>query len=95
MPPVLVTKYRGARRPGSGIRDSSGGNVFQTWNNTLYSPKAVWGKQKGMDPEDPKKPSGCTTFEDWQQAGQDRGSTLKDLPSSEEIVAMGKAVLLL
>ena len=76
-----------------GPRASAGGNVFMTWNNTLYSPGAVWGKQKGMDPTDPKKPTGCANFSGWQKAGQDRGSVLVDLPDVDGIMAIARAVL--
>ena len=63
------------------------GHVFQTWNNTFYSPKAVWGQQKNPHPYP------CKDFAAWQATGQDRGSVVKDLPGTAEIVAMGKALL--
>jgi|EP01046_Picozoa_sp_COSAG06_P000389 hypothetical protein len=69
--------------------DSSSINshVFQTWNNTLYSPGAKFGVQKNPNPNP------CTGFTQWQAQGQDTGSALKDLPDTAAIVAMGKAVL--
>jgi hypothetical protein len=56
-------------------------HVFQTWNNTLYSPGANFSN------------SPCDSLKQWQAAGQDRGSTVNPMPSVAEIVAMGKAVL--
>jgi hypothetical protein len=36
----------------------------------------------------------CTNgWESWQAAGMDKGSTLKPIPSADQIVTMGKAVL--
>ena len=62
-------------------------HVFQTWNNTLYSPGAHFGQQKNPHPYP------CKDFAAWQAQGQDTGSNLKDLPATAAIVAMGKAVL--
>lgn len=56
-------------------------HVFQTWNNTFYSPNATFS-------EGP-----CGSLSAWQAAGQDRGSKVLPMPSIDTIVAMGKAVL--
>ena len=79
---------------GAGGGHGPAGHVFQTFNNTLYAPKGLWGQQKNPPAKDKNgKPAGCPTFAAWQAEGQDTGSTLKDLPGTAAIVAMGKAVL--
>ena len=56
-------------------------HVFQTFNNTLYSPGGTFANGP------------CASFQAWQQAGQDRMSAVKVLPPPSQIVAMGAAVL--
>lgn len=56
-------------------------HVYQTFNNTLYSNGSVFSNGP------------CSTFAEWQSAGQDRDSHVLPMPSISDIVAMGKAVL--
>lgn len=55
-------------------------HVYQTRNNRHYSPNATFSQDCGSTKYD---------FKAWQAAGQDMGSTVSDLPSATEIVAMG------
>ena len=57
--------------------------VYQTWNNTFYSPNATFMISCGKDLD----------FDSWQKLGQDQGSSVHDLPSPADIVAMGRKVL--
>jgi hypothetical protein len=56
-------------------------HVYETWNNTLYSPGSVFSNGP------------CKTFAAWQGAGQDKGSQVMPMPGVPEIVAMGKAIV--
>eukprot|EP00038_Savillea_parva_P031470 m.86905 g.86905 ORF g.86905 m.86905 type:complete len:585 (-) comp9682_c0_seq2:137-1891(-) len=56
-------------------------HVYQTFNNSLYSVGANFSNGP------------CTSFSQWQGAGQDRGSQVLPEPSISDIVAMGHAVL--
>jgi hypothetical protein len=56
-------------------------HVFQTWNNTLYSPASAF--SNGL----------CKDFASWQAAGQDHASKVLPMLAVAEIVAMGKAVV--
>lgn len=56
-------------------------HVYQTFNNTLYSPNKVFAQ------------GACSSFEEWQKAGQDRGSVVLPLPDIPTILEMGKRVL--
>ena len=57
-------------------------HVYQTFNNTLYAPKAEF-----------TAPGPCADFAAWQAQGQDLHSQVLPLPSTEQVVAMSKAVL--
>eukprot|EP00656_Telonema_subtile_P039161 TRINITY_DN4429_c0_g1_i1.p1 TRINITY_DN4429_c0_g1~~TRINITY_DN4429_c0_g1_i1.p1 ORF type:complete len:518 (+),score=96.96 TRINITY_DN4429_c0_g1_i1:1085-2638(+) len=56
-------------------------HVYQTFNNTLYSPNSTF--QNGP----------CQSFEAWQAEGQDRLSTVQPYPTIDQMVAMGKEVI--
>jgi hypothetical protein len=56
-------------------------SVFETWNNTLYSPSTTFSNGP------------CDTFAKWQGQGQDKGSTVIPMLSVPEIVALGKTEL--
>ena len=56
-------------------------HVFQTWNNTLYSPSSAFSNGP------------CKDFAGWQAAGQDRGSKVLPMLAVADIVAMGKAIV--
>lgn len=56
-------------------------HVYQTFNNTMYSPNATFSNGP------------CTTFTEWQAAGQDAGSQVLSMPSDDDIVLMGRQLL--
>jgi hypothetical protein len=56
-------------------------HVYQTFNNTLYSPKMAFSEAP------------CSSFADWQSTGQDHGSTVNEMLSEADIVALGKGQL--
>ncbi len=57
------------------------GDRYHTFNNSLYSAGSAFSNGP------------CHSFTDWQQAGQDSGSAVLPLPSIDDIVKMGQAVL--
>lgn len=65
------------------------GDVYQTFDNKLYSGGNVPPGNFSAFNAAP-----CTDFSEWQAAGQDTGSQMLPLPSAEEIVAIGKQVLM-
>jgi len=58
--------------------------VYQTWNNTFYSPNSVFNIQCGGQSLD---------FQAWQKLGQDTTSVVRPTPTVPQIIAMGKTVL--
>eukprot|EP01043_Picozoa_sp_COSAG02_P028536 COSAG02_NODE_1733_length_11168_cov_29.568705_7_plen_192_part_00 len=65
------------------------GKVYQTFGNKLYSGGNVPPGNFSTFNAPP-----CSDFSEWQAAGQDTGSQILPLPSAEEIVAIGKQVLM-
>ena len=53
-------------------------HVYQTWNNTLYSPNSTFQIEQ------------CGTFKAWQATGQDAGSKLTEMLPPDQIAALGK-----
>ena len=65
------------------------GKVYETFGNKLYSGGNVPPANFSTYNAPP-----CDEFSEWQAAGQDRGSQILPLPSAEEIVAIGRRVLM-
>ena len=57
-------------------------HVYTTFGNALYSP----GRAFSNGP--------CTSFESWQKAGQDVGSSVAPLPAPADIVAIAEKLLM-
>jgi len=57
--------------------------VFETYSNTFYSQNAVFNAGCGQN----------LKLQDWQNLGQDKGSTVLPTPPVSQIIAMGKTVL--
>jgi len=62
-------------------RKSIDPSVYQTFNNTLYSANDTFSNGP------------CTSFQQWQQQGQDAGSSVKPMPPIADIIKMGMAVV--
>lgn len=56
--------------------------VYETWSNTLFSPNGQWSSTCGLN-----------SFSAWQNAGQDKGSTLGNTPTIPQILTMAASVL--
>merc|ERR1712008_10983 len=68
---------------GGCARQTLDASVYQTWNNTFYTPNSSFSGPC----------SGVSGFEDWLELGQDSGSVVRPLPSTAEILALAAAKL--
>ena len=99
---VNATLYSGCGSPcggGANPASCSAGplalHFYRTFDNTIYTTgegaEQVPGPAVATLFSDPE--GSCSGWAGWQAAGMDKGSTIKPMPTANEIVAMGKDVL--
>ena len=97
-----ATLYKGCcgAKPAKCNAVDLGLHFYKTFNNTIYTDgiagtgPASMTPGPGMAPLFAKSSGECEGgWLGWQAAGMDKGSTIRPMPTADEIVAMGKQVL--
>ena len=88
-----ATLYKGCcgAKPSSCTASQLAEHFYTTFNNSIYTNGLTIGKS--VAPLFQKPDGDCDGWKGWLAAGMDKGSTIKPMPTADEMVAMGKTVL--
>ena len=92
---VNATLYKGCcgAKPSSCSAGPLALHFYRTFDNTIYTTGEGLEQVPGPAVAPLFSEGSCSGWAGWQAAGMDKGSTIKPMPTANEIVAMGKEVL--